>query len=371
MQRPIPSPSDGQRRLRPTRLDTVHSNLREMFTGTSGSRREGSRLERHKSPEITILATRALPSDSSPPNTVLLSPVSPVSPLSPNFLNLSPRSTHPTTPETFSGTSRSPTVPPQVYHLQPQQFWSADSIVQQPEPPVRVRGSRSQRHRGKWKAKSPLLFPGVKEPALRFKLMCCLASGCALALILCLYLGLALSGRKLGQEFHIIFILIILVLTIYFCHSLIRLCMIAMRIGTGQCASRIRSPMGPAHIANPREPIRVVLAHDEEATGLESEATLIPPPAYGNWRYTVRADPNLLHWQRNESHQGEDPQHRPNTANRPPSYISDDGVSYAISATPQTVYSEEHSPLPTHPSEFGRVAWNASPSGSSRYSLHP
>jgi hypothetical protein len=405
MQRPIPSPSDGQRRLRPARLATVHSNLREMFTGTSGPREEGNRPERHKPPGITITAIRTSPSDSSP-NPVLLSPVSPVSPLSPIFLNPSPRNTSPTTPETFPGTSRPLVVPPQAYHPQPQQSWRIDPIVQQSEAPARARGGRPRRHRGKWKAKSPLLFPGIKEPVLRLKLMCCLASGCALAFILCLCkcpkldpsytllrvtldLGLALSGRSLGQDFHIIFILIILILTIYFCHSLIRLCMIAMRVGSGHNASRIRSPMGPAHIANPREPIRVVLAHDEEAAGLESEATQIPPPAYGNWRYTVvghfsparvrvalltfelqRADPNLLYWQRNDSHQ-EDPQHRPSTANRPPSYMSDDGVSYVISATPQTASSQEHSPLPTHPSEVGRVAWNASPTASSRFLLHP
>jgi hypothetical protein len=51
--------------------------------------------------------------------------------------------------------------------------------------------------------------------------------------------------------------------------------------------ARIRSPQGPSHIANPREPIRVTLARDEEVAGLEPETTLNPPPAYGHWRYTV------------------------------------------------------------------------------------
>ena len=179
------NPIDGQRRLRPARLTTVRGNLREMFTGTSGPRDDGNQVEGHKTPRITIPATRTRPSDSSP-NSGLLSPVSPVSPLSPIDLNVSPRSTRPITPETFARISRSPAVPPQAYHPQLQQSWGVSPIVQQPGPPVVVRGGRSRQHCGKWKAKSPLLFPGIKEPVLRLKLMCCLASGCALALILCL-----------------------------------------------------------------------------------------------------------------------------------------------------------------------------------------
>ncbi|KAI9777547.1 MAG: hypothetical protein M1839_008841 [Geoglossum umbratile] len=361
MQRSIHNPIDGQRRLRPTRLASVHSNLREMFTGTSGPRGEESQPAGHKTLRITIPATGTPLSNRSPPNPVLLSPVSPVSPLFPIILNPSPRSTRPATPETSSRISRSPAVPPQAYHPRPQQFGDVGPIVQEPDASAGVRSTRSRQRHGKRKAKGPLLFPGIKEPALRSKLMCCLGSGCALALILCLYLGIALSGRSLGQEFHITFILVILILTIYFCHSLIRLCMLAMKVNSGYSATRIRSPAGPAHLANPREPIRVVLAHDEEAAGLESEAPQNPPPAYGNWRYTVRADPNLLYWQRNDSHQetsGEDPEHRPSTVNRPPSYMSDHDVSYTTSTTPQTLSSQEHLPLPTHPSEVGRIAWN-------------
>jgi hypothetical protein len=63
--------------------------------------------------------------------------------------------------------------------------------------------------------------------------------------------------------------------------------MLAMKANSDPHAVRIRSPAGPARIANPREPIRVTLARDEEAAGLESEATRNPPPAYGHWRYTV------------------------------------------------------------------------------------
>jgi hypothetical protein len=40
--------------------------------------------------------------------------------------------------------------------------------------------------------------------------------------------------------------------------------------------------------AIPRRPIRVVLAQDEEAVGIESsEAAKLTPPAYGLWRESV------------------------------------------------------------------------------------
>ena len=45
--------------------------------------------------------------------------------------------------------------------------------------------------------------------------------------------------------------------------------------------------IGPGGYANPALPIRVALARDEEAAGIESEATKVPPPAYGLWRESV------------------------------------------------------------------------------------
>jgi len=47
------------------------------------------------------------------------------------------------------------------------------------------------------------------------------------------------------------------------------------------------SMIGPGGYANPVVPIRVALARDEEAAGIESEATKVPPPAYGLWRESV------------------------------------------------------------------------------------
>ena len=109
---------------------------------------------------------------------------------------------------------------------------------------------------------------------------------------------------------------------------------------------------------------------DEKEEGLKH-----PPPAYGLWRGSVRLDPNLLHWQRVEGQEARDvldsrrqsrngspnPSERRGTSpqgspvlgsvveeqtvgqvRRPPSYVSEDGVSYVVSALPPAPPSEIH-----------------------------
>lgn len=48
--------------------------------------------------------------------------------------------------------------------------------------------------------------------------------------------------------------------------------------------------------AIPRVPIRVVLARDEEAAGIESETTKLRPPAYGLWRESVVSGQAFCFW---------------------------------------------------------------------------
>ena len=115
-------------------------------------------------------------------------------------------------------------------------------------------------------------------------------------------------------------------------------------------------------------PIRVHLARDAEnqaeqdlergSLDLEKDHVAPPPPAYGLWRSSVRVDPNLLHWQRAETPVAEvasaprsrtgsasGPIARPTTAGgpRPPSYVSEDGVSYVVEAAPRSTVRESHS----------------------------
>ena len=116
--------------------------------------------------------------------------------------------------------------------------------------------------------------------------------------------------------------MILLATTIFFCHSLIRLCMLLLRPPPPPAPSQITfnpnltAPEGFV----PERPIRVHLARDEVDADLEAgysdddhdgardgldaekdrDKVPLPPPAYGLWRSSVRVDPNLLHWQKVE-----------------------------------------------------------------------
>lgn len=69
-------------------------------------------------------------------------------------------------------------------------------------------------------------------------------------------------------------------------------------------------------------------------------------------------DPNRFFWQRNEA---ADPMpQRSSLGPRPPSYASDDGVSYVVEAAPRSTIQpaadvSRDPPLPPHPSEVGRA----------------
>ncbi|KAI4165980.1 MAG: hypothetical protein LQ342_000411 [Letrouitia transgressa] len=91
---------------------------------------------------------------------------------------------------------------------------------------------------------------------------------------------------------------------------------------------RVPSQENEEGFARPRAPIRVILArdeelgfHDDETSGATRETVQHPPPAYGLWRSSVRADPNLIHWQRiKQPIPGRTPDLASHPANRPPSY---------------------------------------------------
>ncbi|KAF2813015.1 uncharacterized protein BDZ99DRAFT_247555 [Mytilinidion resinicola] len=249
----------------------------------------------------------------------------------------------------------------------------------------RRRRTRAVPERRAWirkRGERGVCFPFVKSPAARTKCTACLISGLFLIVVLTIYLSIALTRPHLGQEVHILFIMVILCTTIFFCHSLIRLCMLALRPESD--LPHIPSMTGPDGF-KPIRPIRVHLARDEEI-GVGSEAAEVeaepekekvqmPPPAYGLWRSSVRVDPNLLHWQRADAAEasGALPATRPPSVfpsfsshpnsrsgslsnihqqapapadrveepasrdPRPPSYVSDDGVAYVVAAVPRSV----------------------------------
>ena len=213
-------------------------------------------------------------------------------------------------------------------------------------------------------------------------------------------------------------ILILLFIAIFFCHSLVRLCLLIVR-GPPPDDEPPSGPdpfpqlYTPGGYAVPQQPIPVVLARDEEAAGIESEATKSNPPAYGIWRESVvcfgypslsprltfgkamdtndfatcsqRVDPNRIYWMRNETsstsasqsatsagssaptsragdtsaigNENSNSSSRPGTSatRRPPSYASEDGVEYVVEARPRSIAPTGAVPLAPHPSEVGRA----------------
>ncbi|AEO64755.1 uncharacterized protein THITE_2111072 [Thermothielavioides terrestris NRRL 8126] len=134
-------------------------------------------------------------------------------------------------------------------------------------------------------------FPWIKSRRIRSQILRCFVSGTFLTLTLAVYLSLSLTKNVSSNEFTIVLVLILLAVTVFFCHSLVRLLMLVVKarkreqaVQRGQLPEMISRPGG---YAIPREPIPVVLARDEEAAGIESEATKTGPPAYGMWRESV------------------------------------------------------------------------------------
>ncbi|KAF2820236.1 hypothetical protein CC86DRAFT_118609 [Ophiobolus disseminans] len=233
------------------------------------------------------------------------------------------------------------------------------------------------RRREEQRARGPMLF--VRGTPARGKMIACAISGTFLLTVLAIYLAIALTNRDLGQEIHILFILILLTITIFFCHSLIRLCMLMLNPSANAPVQRIPDMTGPEGF-QPIVPIRVHLARDEEVGGADDEMERVidvekdeavppPPPAYGLWRSSVRVDPNLLHWQRVQAEAQPPPPLQPphlplfqaNTTRsstisnlsysaagpppegpRPPSYVSEDGVSYITEAAPRSTVRQSH-----------------------------
>lgn len=157
-------------------------------------------------------------------------------------------------------------------------------------------------------------LPQTTDPKIRQKIIGCLFFGTLLTIVLTtctpiaplpshIYkprrtdnpadLALATSESARGANFHGIFIFFILVLTILFCHYLIRLCMLAF-CPTKRFARPKRAPRladEEAGFAGPSRAVPVVLDRDDElslsahnAVAEEDKPLPPPPPAYGLWR---------------------------------------------------------------------------------------
>jgi hypothetical protein len=248
------------------------------------------------------------------------------------------------------------------------------------------------------KAKQHFCFPSVKDMRIRIKLRNAFVSGLFLLFILVLYLGLTLS-HEISKEFGIFLLMVLLMTAMFFAHCCIRATMLIFKptlvardrrqrqsqnnsnnnSGAGNGSSgtnpsgirtrRIRIRRTPSNASDPgltnlTHPIPVQMVNDDlymDTLGLIDEESLsgtqerhglpnnqnevdrdalkTPPPAYGIWRSSARADPNLLYWQRTDHALGESIEVR--------SFLgsSSDGLHGSeMSIPPPPDYS---SPLPT------------------------
>ncbi|KAK0337979.1 hypothetical protein LTR02_006290 [Friedmanniomyces endolithicus] len=176
----------------------------------------------------------------------------------------------------------------------------------------------------------------------------CLVTALILAAVVAIYLAIATS-RNVSTTFHVLFILGILMATILFAHTVVRLCLFRTVIPdsprlyivpNGRLKRRRRHrhrdlpeqnqqhPRGMPQLQDatvdyavmadyvPPTPIPVHVAADEvrpdsreaePSASADRASTLAfdkdiddlpkPPPAYGRWRGSVRVNPDLLHWQ--------------------------------------------------------------------------
>lgn len=102
-----------------------------------------------------------------------------------------------------------------------------------------------------------------------------------------------MSNSVAGEEFHIVLILFLLLFAVFFCHSLVRLCVLALKKKDSRRTRMTSGEMGSTRFTHPGHPIRVVLARDGESGTVgddiddEVKDLLPPPPAYGLWRGSV------------------------------------------------------------------------------------
>ncbi|KAF2115086.1 hypothetical protein BDV96DRAFT_494404 [Lophiotrema nucula] len=392
-----PAPDASPASQSPSRFGGLHNNVRSMINGSSVYS-DSPAPSNNNTPKIPFLGFLHRP--RSPPEPIVVPD------------NETPRD---------SSDSRSPLRPQHTAGSYMRIIAPLDGNLRQPEPALdrhpadvsleyhgsvdpeteqlqdEVHGRRRRKHRRRrhhrpthWVRRKPnerVCMPFIKSQAARGKVFGCLISGLFLITTLTIYLTLALTRKDLGQEIHVLFIMVILATTIFFCHSLIRLCMLALH--PPQDGPHIPAMTGPEGF-HPVRPIRVHLQRDEELElGEQDDAVpdteklnkiALPPPAYGLWRSSVRVDPNLLHWQRVEQQEQQQQRARstshPNSRNgsvssatgptgqvidepahqqqqqqgpRPPSYASDDGVSYVVEAAPRSVAPSHSGVSDIHP----------------------
>ncbi|KAJ9609003.1 hypothetical protein H2200_006774 [Cladophialophora chaetospira] len=210
---------------------------------------------------------------------------------------------------------------------------------------------RSSKKRGIFSKRS------YRDPDVSAKAKISLAFGVTLLVALVIYLVLAATGIAKNTMFHVISILFLLSLTGVFVHQLLRMFILIRRPRrsrhrtahgsrrghtrgqTRTTRQRTRKPIEPEHV--PEKPIPIHMTSDT-GFGPDVEAHPIvqpPPPVYGNFRGSMRIDPNLVHWKEVQT-KNPSPltptydeamsQVHQTMGYRPPSYLSETGATEVI-----------------------------------------
>ncbi|KAK4555937.1 hypothetical protein LTR86_007157 [Recurvomyces mirabilis] len=210
---------------------------------------------------------------------------------------------------------------------------------------ILIQQKTEDRHKRAWKRSRNRKMRYASARRSKASIALCVAAGLLLAGIVATYLAFATS-QPMTSTFHILFILAILLATIVFIHAVVRICLFRPSIqpsprlyvvADGRPKRRRRHRHHHHHHHErqipglsdttedfvPTIPIPVHLAADDEVRpdSREAEPSVSanrasriilaegefttknldpelpkPPPAYGRWRGSVRADPELLHW---------------------------------------------------------------------------
>jgi hypothetical protein len=173
-------------------------------------------------------------------------------------------------------------------------------------------------------------------------------------------IAIAITVKGLGSELHIVFGLVIAGALIFSAFSIWQFSQSRSRRRRREQRRRERSAARQRQREGyePPVPIQVHMVQDEEVLDMDIDLeegspieekpivpTKIPPPAYGLWRESVKLNPELLFWAQSQKakQQKEEEEERAGDGERqgprPPSYLSDDGVSYVVGAQPRSTVS--------------------------------
>ncbi|KAK5121108.1 hypothetical protein LTR85_005592 [Meristemomyces frigidus] len=335
---------------RPTRISRVQDNVRNLLRASVFSSIRGSTVDAPVDHHATVEDDVRSPMQSPLQRHVRIHPDALPSP-----------SSQTTTSSATTESERVPGIlfPPTAYQQQVQEMAHQSTVfntravaalihpdMSDPSLALFLQQKTESRQQRAWKRSRNRKLRHASGRHRKSQWLLCVISGLLLAAIVATYLALATSSSHISATFHILFVLGILLATIVFAHTLVRTCLSRRSIpespriyavSEGRLRRRHRRhhdqhqddhrhrrsmPELSESSTNdyvPPTPIPVLVASDDDEVRPDSreaeptvgaerasnahvwdkdiESLANPPPAYGRWRGSVRANPELLHWQ--------------------------------------------------------------------------